>query len=144
MCIRDRARQANSTPNGGPHLELTRLRLKTWSKIDFLLRRYLSHRRPYCYYYKHPRINAVRDHPCSLRIRRKTGTTKVLHSTVPTYASTISRDRDRSKCMTVGVCCASYWQHATHACLRTVVRAVDLCWLLSRPLNHARNQVFTY
>ena len=29
------ARRANSTPNGGLHLELIRLRLKTWSKPDF-------------------------------------------------------------------------------------------------------------
>ena len=29
------ARRANTTPNGGPHLELERLRLKTWSKSDF-------------------------------------------------------------------------------------------------------------
>ena len=29
------ARQANSTPNGGPHLGLGRLRLKTFSKPDF-------------------------------------------------------------------------------------------------------------
>ena len=29
------ARQANTTPNGEPHLELGRLRLKTWSKSDF-------------------------------------------------------------------------------------------------------------
>ena len=29
------ARTINSTPNGGPHLELGRLRLKTWSKSDF-------------------------------------------------------------------------------------------------------------
>ena len=28
-------RRANSTPNGGPRLELGRLRLKTWSKSDF-------------------------------------------------------------------------------------------------------------
>ena len=28
------ARRANSTPNGGPHLELGRLRLTTWSKTD--------------------------------------------------------------------------------------------------------------
>ena len=28
-------RRANSTPNDGPHLELGRLRLKTWSKSDF-------------------------------------------------------------------------------------------------------------
>ena len=30
-----KARRANTTPNGGPHLELERLRLKTWSKSDF-------------------------------------------------------------------------------------------------------------
>ena len=29
------ARRANTTLNGGPHLELGRLRLKTWSKSDF-------------------------------------------------------------------------------------------------------------
>ena len=29
------ARRANTTPNGGPHLELRRLRLKNWSKSDF-------------------------------------------------------------------------------------------------------------
>ena len=29
------ARRANTTPNGGPHLELERLLLKTWSKSDF-------------------------------------------------------------------------------------------------------------
>ena len=29
------ARRASSTPNGGPDLELGRLRLKTWSKTDF-------------------------------------------------------------------------------------------------------------
>ena len=29
------ARRAKSTPNGGPHVELGRLRLKTWSKCDF-------------------------------------------------------------------------------------------------------------
>ena len=29
------ARRANSTPNGEPHLELGRLRLKTWSNSDF-------------------------------------------------------------------------------------------------------------
>ena len=29
------ARRANSTPNGGPHLELGRLWLKIWSKTDF-------------------------------------------------------------------------------------------------------------
>ena len=29
------ARRAQSTPNGGPHLELGQLRLKTWSKSDF-------------------------------------------------------------------------------------------------------------
>ena len=29
------ARRANTTPNGGPHLELGRLRLKTWSKSNF-------------------------------------------------------------------------------------------------------------
>ena len=29
------ARRANSTPNGGPHLELGRLRLKTWAKSGF-------------------------------------------------------------------------------------------------------------
>ena len=29
------ARRANTTPNGRPHLELERLRLKTWSKSDF-------------------------------------------------------------------------------------------------------------
>ena len=29
------ARRANTTPNGGPHLELGRLRLKTWAKSDF-------------------------------------------------------------------------------------------------------------
>ena len=29
------AGRANTTPNGGPHLELGRLRLKTWSKSDF-------------------------------------------------------------------------------------------------------------
>ena len=29
------ARRANTTPNGGPHLELGRLRLKTWSNSDF-------------------------------------------------------------------------------------------------------------
>ena len=29
------ARRANTTPNGGPHLERGRLRLKTWSKSDF-------------------------------------------------------------------------------------------------------------
>ena len=28
-------RRANTTPNGGPHLELGRLRLKTWSKSNF-------------------------------------------------------------------------------------------------------------
>ena len=28
------AHRANSTPNGGPHLELGRLRLKTWSESD--------------------------------------------------------------------------------------------------------------
>ena len=28
------ARRANPTPNGGPHLELGRLRLKTWSQSD--------------------------------------------------------------------------------------------------------------
>ena len=28
-------RRANTTPNGRPHLELGRLRLKTWSKSDF-------------------------------------------------------------------------------------------------------------
>ena len=33
------ARRANTTPNGGPHLELLieRLRLKTWSKSEFLI-----------------------------------------------------------------------------------------------------------
>ena len=31
----DEARRANTTPSGGPHLELGRLRLKTWSKTDF-------------------------------------------------------------------------------------------------------------
>ena len=30
----DEARRANTTPNGGPHLELGRLRRKTWSKSD--------------------------------------------------------------------------------------------------------------
>ena len=29
------ARRAITTPNGGPHLELGRLRLKTWSRSDF-------------------------------------------------------------------------------------------------------------
>ena len=29
------ARRANTTPNGGPHLELGRLRVKIWSKSDF-------------------------------------------------------------------------------------------------------------
>ena len=29
------ALRANTTPNGGPHLELARLRLKTWFKYDF-------------------------------------------------------------------------------------------------------------
>ena len=29
------ARRANTTPNGGTHLELERLPLKTWSKSDF-------------------------------------------------------------------------------------------------------------
>ena len=29
------ARRANTTPNGGPHLELGRSTLKTWSKSDF-------------------------------------------------------------------------------------------------------------
>ena len=29
------ARRANTTPNGGTHLELGRLRHKTWSKSDF-------------------------------------------------------------------------------------------------------------
>ena len=29
------ARRTSTTPNGGPHLELWRLRLKTWSKSDF-------------------------------------------------------------------------------------------------------------
>ena len=29
------ARRENTTPNGGPHLELGRLRLKTWSKSNF-------------------------------------------------------------------------------------------------------------
>ena len=28
------ARRAKNTPNGGPHLELVRLRLKTWYKSD--------------------------------------------------------------------------------------------------------------
>ena len=28
------ARRVNTTPNGGPHLELWCLRLKTWSKCD--------------------------------------------------------------------------------------------------------------
>ena len=28
------ARPANLTPNGGPHIELERLRPKTWSKFD--------------------------------------------------------------------------------------------------------------
>ena len=31
---RGEARRANTTPNGGPHLELGRLRRKTWSKSD--------------------------------------------------------------------------------------------------------------
>ena len=30
----DEAHQANTTPNGGPHLELGHLRLKPWSKSD--------------------------------------------------------------------------------------------------------------
>ena len=29
------ARRANTAPKGGPHLELERFRLKTWSKSDF-------------------------------------------------------------------------------------------------------------
>ena len=29
------ARRANTTLNGGPHLELGRIRLKTWFKSDF-------------------------------------------------------------------------------------------------------------
>ena len=29
------ARQTMSAPNGGPHLDLGRLRLNTWSKFDF-------------------------------------------------------------------------------------------------------------
>ena len=33
--LQGEARRANATPNGGPHLELWRLRLKTWSKSDF-------------------------------------------------------------------------------------------------------------
>ena len=31
----DEARRANPTPNGGPHLEIERLRVKTWPKSDF-------------------------------------------------------------------------------------------------------------
>ena len=34
-CGQGEIRRANSTPNGGPHLELGRLRLKTRSKSDF-------------------------------------------------------------------------------------------------------------
>ena len=30
------ARRANTTPEGGPHLELERLRLRTWSKFLLL------------------------------------------------------------------------------------------------------------
>ena len=48
------ARRANTTPNGGPHLELGRLRLKTWSKSNFSIAQttwptylYIIH-----YYYK--------------------------------------------------------------------------------------------
>ena len=33
---RGEARRANTTPNGGPHIELERLRLKAWSKSDLL------------------------------------------------------------------------------------------------------------
>ena len=33
---RGEVQRANSTPNGGPHLELARIRLKTWGKSDFL------------------------------------------------------------------------------------------------------------
>ena len=31
---RGEARRAHTTPNGGPHLDLERLRLKTWSKSE--------------------------------------------------------------------------------------------------------------
>lgn len=57
------------------------------------------------------------------------------------YASTISGDRDDSYSTASPPACAAHW-HAAHECVRSVViRAVDLCWLLSDALAHARNQV---
>ena len=49
------ARTINSTPNGGPHLELGRLRLKTWCKIDFSIAHTTSqHCRTCVHYLKQP------------------------------------------------------------------------------------------
>ena len=61
------ARRANTTQNGGPHLELGRLRLKTKSKSDFSIAEtwptYL------CTYLYAPVQQAAHDEPQYLRIR---------------------------------------------------------------------------
>ena len=45
------ARRANSTPNGGRHLELGRFRLKTWSKSDFSIAQTTGQHICTCVYY---------------------------------------------------------------------------------------------
>ena len=45
-------RRANSTPNDGPHLELGRLRLKTWSKSDFSIAQTTGQHISTCVYHR--------------------------------------------------------------------------------------------
>ena len=52
------ASRANTTPNGGPHLELGRLRLKTWSKSDFSIAETTWPTYRYIYFYKHKNRSA--------------------------------------------------------------------------------------
>ena len=51
-------RRANTTPNGRPHLELGRLRLKTWSKSDFSIAETTWPTYRYIYFYKHKNRSA--------------------------------------------------------------------------------------
>ena len=54
------ARRANTTPNGGPHLELGRLRLITWSKSDFSIAE--ATRPTYLHVYLYKDVKAYPSH----------------------------------------------------------------------------------
>ena len=76
-----KAHRANTTPNGGPHLELGGLRLKTWSKSDFSIAETWP-----TYLYIHLLHHTLDTRTRGQQTLMTVGTVSYTHLTLPTKA----------------------------------------------------------